>query len=148
MTESQPLIIKRIFDAPRELVYAAWTQNEHMKVWSCPESFVIAFGDLDVRPGGKWHAGMKGPDGIELKLGGEYLEVIPNEHLKYTHAWEEADGTPGTQMLVTVDFDDVDGKTEMTFTQTGFDSIESRDGHEGGWSQSFDKLTAYLIEKR
>ena len=81
--------------------------------------------------------------GEELRLGGVFREIVPPERVVLTFAWEE-EGERGLETLVTVTFAERDGKTEMTFRQTPFQSVEERDGHRGGWSSSFDRLQEYV----
>lgn len=138
------LVINRTFDAPRHIVWKAWT--ERMGEWSAPKGFTIPVGEGDVRPGGKWHARMRKPDGLELKLGGVYREVVPPERLVFTHAWQDADGGFSPETTVTVVLIDRGNKTEMNFRQTGFDAISARDGHADGWGSSFDRLDELLAE--
>ncbi len=140
------LVINRVFDAPRELVWKAWTED--MAKWSAPRGFTMPVSEGDVRPGGKWRAMMKSPDGKELWLGGEYHEVVPPERLVFTHAWDNEKGQPGDESLVTVVLADIGGKTEMTFKQAGFASVESRDGHMDGWTQCFDILAEMLAAEK
>ena len=85
---------------------------------------------------------MRASDGKELGLGGEYREIVPNKKLVMTHVWDE----DGIETVVTVTFEDLGKKTRMTFTQTGFTSDESRDGHEGGWTECFELLDDLLAE--
>ena len=139
----QELVIKRVFDAPRKLVWQAWTDPEKLKLWSAPKGFTIPVSEGELKPGGKWHATMVSPDGKEMSLGGEYREIVEPSRLVFTHAWDN-DGKPGPETLVTVTLVERGGKTEMTFRQTGFDSVESRDGHSEGWSECFDKLDDVL----
>ena len=136
------LVINRTFDAPRELVWKAWTED--MDKWSAPRGFTIPFGEADLRPGGKWRATMVSPDGKELALGGVYREIVPPERLVFTHAWDDDNGKPGPETVVTVILIARGQKTEMNFRQTGFDSVESRNGHAGGWGECFDKLEELL----
>ena len=138
----QELVIRRVFDAPRELVWKAWTVD--MAKWSAPRGFTMPVSEGDVRPGGKWRAMMKTPDGKELWLGGEYHEVVPPERLVFTHEWDSEKGKPGAESLVTVLLAEVGGKTEMTFKQTGFTTAESRNGHAEGWTECFDILDEIL----
>ncbi len=77
---------------------------------------------------------------------GVYREIVEPERLVFTFVWEEADGTPGREMLVTVSLAEHDGKTRMTFHQALFESVEDRDGHRDGWSSSFDVLAEYLAD--
>jgi uncharacterized protein YndB with AHSA1/START domain len=138
------LVIKRVFDAPRELVFKAWTDPEHLKQWSAPQGFTIPVAEGDLRPGGKWRSMMRKPDGTELWLGGVYREIVEPERLVFTHAWDDKNGRPGHETVVTVTLVERDGKTEMTFRQGLFDSVESRDGHQGGWTECFDRLEELL----
>jgi uncharacterized protein YndB with AHSA1/START domain len=89
---------------------------------------------------------MKKPDGTELWLHGVYKEVVPNKKLVMTHVWEKEDGTPGEATLLTVLFEDLSGKTRLTMIQTGFDTVESRDGHGEGWSECFELLESLLSQ--
>jgi uncharacterized protein YndB with AHSA1/START domain len=138
------LVIKRVFDAPRELVFKAWTDPEHLKQWSAPQGFTIPVAEGDLRPGGKWRSMMRKPDGTELWLGGVYREIVEPERLVFTHAWDDKNGRPGHETVVTVTLVERDGKTEMTFRQGLFESVESRDGHQGGWTECFDRLEELL----
>lgn len=143
--DGRELVITRVFDAPRDLVFRAWTEGEHLSRWSAPHGFTIPFGEADVRPGGAWRSCMVSPDGAEHWLGGVYREVAPPELLSFTHAWEGEDGRPGHPTLVTVTFaEEGAGKTRMTFRQRGFASDASRDGHQGGWEEAFERLAGHL----
>ena len=139
------LVINRTFNAPRELVWKAWTED--MDRWSAPKGFTIPVSEGDVRPGGKWRAVMVSPEGRELPLGGVYREVVPPERLVFTHAWDDENGKRGPETVVTVTLVARGKKTEMNFRQTGFDSAESCDGHADGWGQCFDKLEELLAAK-
>jgi uncharacterized protein YndB with AHSA1/START domain len=136
------LVINRTFNAPRDLVWKAWT--ERMEQWSAPKGFTIPVSEGDLRPGGAWRACMRTPDGKDLWLSGVYQEIVEPERLVFTHAWNNESGNPGPETLVTVTFIEHNGKTEMHFKQTGFTSAESREGHNGGWTESFDKLEEML----
>lgn len=138
------LVITRIFDAPRSVVYKAWTEAEHLSQWSAPHGFTITHNEGDLRPGGAWRSCMRSPAGENLWLGGTYREVVKNELLVFTHAWDGPDGKPGNETLVTVRLEDADGKTRMTFRQAFFESVEQRNGHHGGWNECFDRLDAHL----
>jgi uncharacterized protein YndB with AHSA1/START domain len=73
-----------------------------------------------------------------------YREIVPPERIVSTHAWQNPDGTHGHETLMTVDLAARGDKTEMTFRQTGFESVEERDGHRDGWSECFDRLEEHL----
>lgn len=140
--EKHVLIIERTFDAPRELVFAAWTEQERLAKWCFPKNFEPLFGEGDLRVGGKWRAGMKAPWGESFLVGGVYREIAPPERLVFTHAWEEEHG-PGDETIVTITLFDEGGKTRMVFEQAPFRSADVRDSHRDGWNEAFDHLQSY-----
>jgi uncharacterized protein YndB with AHSA1/START domain len=145
------LSITRIFDAPRELVFEAFSNPEHAKQWMGPVGFVATHFEQEVRPGGKWRAclhqtgdgpGQRYPD---LWQGGKFQEIVPPERVVYTFAWEGQGGQPTRETLITITFHELpDGKTRMDFHQAFFDSIGQRDGHNQGWNSSFDRLADFV----
>jgi uncharacterized protein YndB with AHSA1/START domain len=141
------LVITRIFDAPRSLVFETWTKKEHLGHWSAPAGFTIPVSDADFRPGGAWRCCMRAPDGTKLWLSGVYREIVQDERLVFTHAWEE-EGRRGHETLVTVQFADIGSKTKITFKQSVFESEASRDGHKGGWNECLDQLGELLVTLR
>ncbi|HEU4641170.1 MAG TPA: SRPBCC domain-containing protein [Gemmatimonadaceae bacterium] len=145
VADARELVITRTFDAPRELVWSAWTERERAMRWAGPKDFTAPELEGDVRPGGAWRTVLRSPDGEDHPQHGVYLEVVPPERLVFTFAWDSA---PENEMLVTVTFTERAGKTEMVFRQTGFPSVESRNGHEGGWTQAFDRLAEHLAGRR
>ena len=140
-TADRTLVIKRTFDAPRELVWKAWAEVEHAKQWWGPHGFTAPVVELGTRPGDKWRAKMVSPDGKAYWQHGTLREIVPPERLSFTVVWDER---PDEQMLVTVTFAERGRKTEMVFRQEGFTSVEERDGHRDGWNQSLDRLGAHL----
>jgi len=144
--EEKVLSITRVFDAPRHLVFEAWTKTEHLKQWFAPCDFTIPRLEGDYRPGGAWLSRMTSPKGDEMQMSGIYQEVVPDEKLVFTHAWDEEFGGTGHETLITVTFADQDGKTLMNFHQATFKSKEIRDDHNGGWTQFFDHLEEYLAQ--
>jgi uncharacterized protein YndB with AHSA1/START domain len=141
------LEITRVFNAPRELVFKAWTDPEHMARWGGPEGYSATTVELDARPGGAWRLGMRSPEGEEHLQGGVIREIVPPERLVYTFAWEEADGTPGHETLVSVTLAEHGpdaAQTLMTFRQGTFENVDSRDGHLVGWDSAFNVLAEYL----
>ena len=138
------LVIIRIFDAPRELVFRAWTDPRLAKDWFGPRDYPATHMEMDVRPGGAWRGCLRSTEsGKELRLGGVFREVTPPERVVFTFAWEE-EGERGLETEVTLTFAEQDGKTRMTFRQVPFQSVEERDGHQGGWTSSFDRLEEYV----
>jgi uncharacterized protein YndB with AHSA1/START domain len=138
------LVITRVFDAPRELVFRCWTDPADLVGWWGPTGFAAASVSVDVTEGGAWRIRIhNAADGTDYWASGVYLEVAPPERLVFSFAWDEQ-GEQREDTLVTIAFADLDGKTEMTFHQAGFVSDASRDGHVGGWRESFDDLHVYL----
>ena len=140
-SDEAKLVIKRTYDAPIDLVWKVWADPEHAKQWWGPRGFTAPLVELDERPGGKWRSLMIAPDGTEYRQHGVYREIIPKKRIVYTFIWDKE---PDHEMLVTVDFAAKGRKTEITFQQTGFKSAGEREGHKGGWSESFDRLAEYL----
>jgi uncharacterized protein YndB with AHSA1/START domain len=148
------LHITRVFDAPRELVWKAWTNPEHMKHWCGPRQFTANHIENDLRPGGKWRLclhsdGFDTGDGVLRKLdlcqGGVNREVVEPERIVYTFKWEENPGlSANVETVVTVTFEENDGKTTMNFHQAFFVTSGDRDGHMRGWNSCLDKLEDYL----
>ncbi len=142
--KSDKLTLTRIFAAPRPLVFAAWTQPRHMKKWSAPRGFTLPVSRGSLRVGGKWRACMVSPDGEKLWLSGVYREVVKNKKVVFSHTWKAGD----EETLVTVRLSDHPRGTKMIFTQSGFESAASRDGHKGGWSECFTRLAEHLAQLR
>ena len=138
------LTINRVFDAPPALVFKIWTQPQIVRLWWGPRGYTTLSCAMDLRPGGTWRVSSRGEDGSETAEQGIFREVTEPERLVFTHAWETEDGTPGHETLVTVTFAEHEGKTRMTFHQAPFTSVEIRDGHMQGWSESFDMLAEHL----
>jgi len=146
--ESRTLVIQRVFDAPRELVFKCWTEPEHVARWLGPQGFTATILAYDARPGGSYRFHMRGPDGVDHWQQGSFREFIPPERLVRTYCWADADGNPTqAETVLTVTFDDLDGKTKLTLYQAVFDSIIARDLHEGGWASSLERLGEYLATR-
>jgi len=138
------LTIERTFAAPRELVFRAWTEPQHLARWSCPRGFTFCENGGELRVGGTFFARMRSPQGSEHLLRGVYREIVPPERLVFTHCWLDADGNPGPETVVTVTLRERGGHTEMTFHQGNFDSRAARDGHAEGWTSCFERLAELL----
>jgi uncharacterized protein YndB with AHSA1/START domain len=138
------LEIERIFDAPRNLVFKAWTEPEHLVHWYGPRGFTLPSCKLDLRPGGAWRSCMFSPEGHEYWVKGVYREIVEPERLVYTYAHENQDGTLVHETLVRVTFAEQRGKTKLTLRQAIFESLKERDSHRGGWNSSLDRLVEYL----
>ena len=140
------LVITHSFKAPRERVFRAWTDPAQVARWMGPPSFQAEVDRLEARSGGRYRVIIRPMDGSAPHIvQGVYKEVVAPERLVFTWAWEGADGTPGHETLVTVEFRARGNDTEMTLTHRIFETGESRNNHNKGWTGSFDKLAA-LVE--
>lgn len=150
MTGDRTLVIKRVLDAPRELVFAAWADPAQAAQWWGPKGFTTISSEMDVRVGGAWRRRMRSPEGSEHVSRGIYREIVPPERLVFTFCWEQG-GAPGhgPETVVTLIFADLgDGRTEFTLRQEGFATIVGRDDHHRGWSSTLDRLADYLAQHR
>ena len=139
------LRLVRVFDAPREAVFAAWTVPEHLVQWWGPESFTVPEHKIEVREGGGWWTRMRSPDGVDHVVSGTFREIRAPERLVMTWGWE-TDGVRGHETLITLDLRDLGGRTELTLTQETFESAESCTGHGEGWKSSFVSLDQHLAK--
>ena len=143
--EERVLEIERVFNAPRAVVWRAWTDPDQMARWLGPKGFTGEVEKMEPHPGGSYRFHLRGPDGDHWAQGVN-REVEAPERLVYTWAWADAKGKPTTpETLVTVTFAEHEGgRTRLTLRQEGFDSISARDGHRFGWNSAFDCLAEYL----
>ena len=147
-TRNDGFVLTRVFDAPVDLVWRCFTEQEHLAKWSAPRGYTITTGEGDVRPAGQWRCCMRAPDGKELWLGGTYREVVAQKLLSMTHAWDDENGKPGPETLVTVRFEAAGGRTTVTLEQTGFTADADRDGHREGWRECLVLLAEHLARMR
>jgi uncharacterized protein YndB with AHSA1/START domain len=153
-----PLVITRTFDAPRELVWKAWTDPERMKLWWGPERFTAPACRMDLRVGGRFHFCMRSPQGQDFWNTGEYLEIVKPLRLVYTDQFADEKGNivpashyglPGDwpqETVVTVTFEEINGKTKMTLRHAGITAGVKSEMTGAGWNGSFDKLAASLLK--
>jgi uncharacterized protein YndB with AHSA1/START domain len=143
-TSERELTITRVFDAPRSLVFKVWTQPEHFVRWLGPKDFTTVACQMKVQLGGIYRACIRSPEGNDHWMQGVYREIIEPERLVFTFAWEDEKRQPKHKTLVTVTFTEQDNQTLMTFHQAIFESTESRNAHQSGWSECFDRLEVHL----
>ena len=144
---NRTLVITRVLDAPRELVFDVWTQAKHLAQWWGPKDFTVPFIEMDARVNGTYRACIRSPEGSDHWMRGVFREVVEPERLVFTFAWED-DGKPDHETLVTVTLEVLNGKTLFTFRQAVFETVESRDSHERGWTECFDRLETHLAKVR
>jgi uncharacterized protein YndB with AHSA1/START domain len=134
------LTLKRRLQAPPAKVFAAWTDPEKIMRWMGPADFTTPQAESDARVGGRYRFVMLSPDGEQHVVRGIYREVVANEKLVFSWAWDAAPGDEPYESLVTVLFKPDDRGTLLTLTHELLFDEASRDGHEKGWSGSLDKL--------
>ena len=139
------IVMKRVFDAPRALVFEAHSKPEHIKRWWGPRGYTTPICEMDFRPGGAWHFVQRGLDGTEFGFHGEFREIVLPEKIVWTFEFE---GMPGQVSVQTLTLEEENGKTTLT-SRVVFDSIEDRDGMlqsgmERGAGESMDRLEEHL----
>ena len=137
----EQILITREFDAPKHLVYKAWTTPELVMRWWAGTMGQMTVAEMDVRVGGTWRWVMIATEGMEVAFHGEYREIVPDERIVSTEVYE---GFPDGESLNTMSLVEVDGRTTMTIL-VQHQSQEHRDGHinsgmEGGMQISMDCL--------
>ncbi|HEX3211837.1 MAG TPA: SRPBCC family protein [Actinomycetota bacterium] len=142
------IVITRSFDAPRDLVFKAFTDPEAVGQWWGLDSTETVVDQLEARPGGRWRFVGREGDGSEYGFHGVYHDLQDPERIVYTFEFE---GMPGHVLLETIVFEDQDGRTLMTDTSV-FQSVADRDGMlksgmESGAAESLDRLEAYLAKR-
>ena len=147
-TAERELVVTRLIDAPRALVFRAWTQPEHIARWWGPQGFTTIGCDMDIRIGGRFRCGMRSPEGTDYWKVGVYREIVEPERLVFTFAWEDGEGKPSHQTLVTVTFAERGDKTELTLRQAVFETVEARNSHHRGWTSTLQRFAEYLAENR
>ena len=146
MTDLQ-FTITRVFDAPREAVFRAWTEPEQLARWFGPKgvSTPLRGISIDPRPGGAWHLVMVADaDDAEYPANFVFREVVEPERLVFISSLLSDPDTPDERAVVTVTFADLGGATEMTFHARGFTAAEAEAGIEPGWGSSFNRLADHL----
>jgi uncharacterized protein YndB with AHSA1/START domain len=125
------------------VLFALWSKPEHMKRWMGPASFTCPEAEIDFRIGGSYRAMIKSAELGENWFGGTYREIEQDRRLVFTFAWENEGPSAGVETLVTITFQERDGKTVQTFHQRPFLNVERRNSHVQGWTSAFDKLESY-----
>ncbi|GEP58248.1 SRPBCC family protein [Reyranella soli] len=137
------LVMKREVAAPREQVFAAWTDVAKAAHWWAPRGFTTLSCEMDVRPGGAWRRRMRAPDGALVTKYGVYREIAAPERLVFTYN-TEGFGVDDPETLVTVTFTDLGNRTRLTLRHTLFETDAQASDHEGGWTGSLERLVAFV----
>ena len=137
------LEVTRVFDAPREVVWAVWTTCEHLPAWSGPAGWDLASCEMDVRPGGTYRFVFRGPGDLEVPSAGAYVEVVPPERLVTTQGYDGVN-----EITNTLELTDEGGRTRMSF-RVRYPTTEIRDAAlapdmQQGMALGYDRLAQHL----
>jgi len=138
--EKTRLEISRVIEAPRDRVYAAWTDPEQLKQWFGPENVKTRELVADARVRGTFRWDIINSEGEEMTMRGEFRELQPDKKIVFTWQWEDDEDWENHISIVTVELYDRDGGTELRLTHEQLPNEESRDGHTRGWESALDKL--------
>jgi glutathione S-transferase len=142
--ETFSLEIKRFIKASRDRVYAAWTDPVQLKKWFGPENVKTRDLIADVRVGGQFRWDLTDPEGKEVTIAGEYRELQAGKKIVFTWRLEQDEDWKNHSSVVTVEFFDREGGTEVCLTQEKLPNEASRDDHTQGWNSVLDKLENFL----
>lgn len=147
------LTLTRVFDAPRRLVFKAWTDESQVAKWWGPKGFTTPLCKLDAHPGGAIRIDMRAPNGVVYPMGGRFIEIVEPEKLVFTTtAIEDKDGRPLLETIVTVTFAEEEGKTKLTVhvrvTKAGPEASSALAGMEQGWTETVSRLESFVITLR
>jgi uncharacterized protein YndB with AHSA1/START domain len=141
--------IVRVFDAPRALVWQAWTDPNMMAQWFGPRQFTSSVPELDARAGGKLRIVMHGPDGNDYPMKGEFLEVVAPERLVFSSVALDHDGNHLLEGKTTVTLTEQGGKTTLTLKSHAVGRVpiapQMLAGMDAGWNQSIDKMGELVV---
>jgi uncharacterized protein YndB with AHSA1/START domain len=148
--DDREFVFTRVFDAPRSLVFKAWTDSRRLAQWWGPSGFTNPVCALDVRPGGAIRIDMRGPDGTVYPMTGVYREIVEPERLVFTSAALDDKGNPLFEVLNTVTFAEHGGKTTQMvrarIVTTTAGAAQYLEGMEEGWTQSLERLDAHVAK--
>jgi uncharacterized protein YndB with AHSA1/START domain len=133
------LSVTKVIPASQEAVFRAWTEPDQMKRWSCPEGAEIGELSVNLEVGGAFRIAMNGEDGSSYTAFGTYREIDAPNRLVYTWDWEQPDHAVG-ETIVTVNFTDLGGSTEVIVEHDLFPSAEAAEGHRQGWTSCIDRF--------
>jgi uncharacterized protein YndB with AHSA1/START domain len=144
--ENCTLSLTRTFNAPRSIVFNAWTKPEHLVRWWGPQGCTIPQCDMDVKEGGNWSTTMRHENNDESVVAGKYIEISEPDRLVFSWAWQDVEGHIGHETTVTVEFEEQNGQTTINFHQALFLEEDHRNLHEQGWCSSFECLDELLAQ--
>ena len=134
------LRMNRVFDAPRRLVFEAWSKAEYVSRWFTPAPLTTPSCEIDFRPGGVFRLVMKMPDGVEFPMDARYVDIVPGERIVFT-----ATIHGGVDVHTTVTFADHEGgKTMLSVHQVYSHETDATRGAQAGWTATLDQLAAHV----
>jgi len=146
-TPADVLVLRRLIDAPRDLVFKVWSDPLHVAEWWQPAGYTTPVFEMDFRVGGGFRYCIRkaGRDGWAR---GVYRDIVPPSRLAFTFQWQSGDATNDAETLVTVTFEVQCEGTLLTFRQEPFSSSESRHGHGVGWNQVLESFESFVLTQR
>ncbi len=164
-SEIREFVISRVFDAPRELMWKAWTESDRLAKWFGPKGVTIFHSKNDLRPGGVYHYGMRTPEGTEMWGQRTYREIVKPERLVFVVSFSDAKGGVTRhpfaadwplETLSTVTFAEREGKTTVTVRWVPLSPTDAerktfeagREEMKGGWTGTLDQLAEYLAKEK
>ncbi len=146
--EHDVLVVKRLFSAPIERVFDAWTKAEVLANWFGPEGFYVSQSKVDLSVGGEYKIEINSSDGNKIKHFGRYIEITKPHKLVFTWMLEDQSckGSAGlcAETLVSIEFKHVEQATQIILTHERLPNKQAYDGHEFGWNSSLNSLATYL----
>ena len=157
VNEKERMVITRVFDAPRALVWKAWTDPQYVRQWWGPKDFTVSYCKIDFRVGGKFLCCMKSPDGQEFWNGGEYHEIVPHEKIVYSLYFADSKGNKVESAHYGIDHEAIEGLRDVVIfedfgngqtklTMIGNETMEDArsSGQLEGWNQILEKVAAVI----
>ena len=138
------LEMTRVVDAPRALVFQAWTRPEHLARWWGPQGFVTIELSADIRGGGAYRHRMRSPSGSLHTRCGIYRAIVAPERLVFTYAWEDPHGALSPETVVTVTFTELGARTRIDLHQEVFESTTACDSHREGWTSCLQRFADFV----
>ena len=146
MKTEETLEIRRVIKAPRDRVYAAWTDSAQLRQWFGPENVRTQNLIADAREGGKFQWDLIDSEGDQLTMLGEFRELQPDRKIVFTWQWQDDEKWENHFSVVTIDLEDANGGTELRLTHEQLPNEESRKGHNEGWNSALNKLETFVSE--
>jgi uncharacterized protein YndB with AHSA1/START domain len=155
-TTDPTLVLTRVFNAPQEMVFKAWTQPEHVMQWWGPKDFTCPVCEIDLRPGGVYFNCMRSPEGRDFWSRGIYREIVQPRRIVCRDSFADEKGNKVSpqqygmssewpeETLITLTFNEHDGKTRIMLHHSPIKPGSERDMCRQGWNESLDKLADYL----